>query len=277
MVDDDKEEKNEYGDEYQFSDLDVISPDAAEEDAATQTPAAKKGEGSTNIRRNALVAVVIIVVVMLAYKFLGPLFTKKPQTSDVPPIAATTSQQITPQPQPQEQPVVTPTEPPPTAQTTTPVVQPPPSEDNSQINQRLSALEVSQQNLRSEMDAVNSQLATINTNLNALATKIAQLNQALTVIVARVEEQSKEMAIITLRTKPKTLKRIVVKAPPPPTYFIQAIIPGRAWLIAQNGSTITVREGTQIAGYGVVKMVDSRQGRVVTSSGRVIRFSQQDS
>ncbi|ASQ45266.1 type IVB secretion system protein IcmG/DotF [Legionella clemsonensis] len=272
MVDDDK---NEYNDEYQFSDLDVISPDANEEETTSSTVV--KQESGANIRRNALIAVIIIVIAMLAYKFLGPLFTKKPQSADtVPPLTTTsTPQPVTPPPSQVQ--TVTPTEPTPPVETTPPVTQPVSTVDNSEITQRLSALEVSQQNLRSEMDSLNSQLATINTNINTLTTKIAQLNQTLTVIVSRVEEQSKEISVLTVRTKPKPVRKVVIKAPPPPSYFIQAIIPGRAWLIAQNGSTITVREGTQVAGYGVIKLIDSRQGRVLTSSGRVIRFSQQDS
>ncbi|CEK11403.1 type IVB secretion system protein IcmG/DotF [Legionella hackeliae] len=268
MVDDDK---NEYSDEYQFSDLDVISPDSDEEKETTSAPIEKK-ESNANIRRNALVAIVVIVVAMLAYKFLGPLFTKKPKPADAVPTIATPApvqQPITP-----PQPIVTPTEPPPTAQTM-PVTQP--TVDNSEVMQRLSALEASQQNLRSDLDSLTSQVATINTNINALATKIAQLNQTLTVIVSRVEQQSKEISVLTVHVKPKPVARVIIKRPPPPSYFIQAIIPGRAWLIAQNGSTITVREGTQVAGYGVIKLIDSRQGRVLTSSGRVIRFSQQDS
>ncbi|KTD13336.1 type IVB secretion system protein IcmG/DotF [Legionella jamestowniensis] len=274
MVDDD--DKNEYSDEYQFSDLDVISPDTNEE--TTSSDAVKK-ESNTNIRRNALVAVIVIIIAMLAYKFLGPLFTKKPQSADTVPSLATTStsQPATLAPQQPQVQTVTPSELPPPVETTPPVTQPTPTVDTTEITQRLSALEVNQQNLRSEMDSLNSQLATINTNLNALATKIAQLNQTLTVIVTRVEEQSKEISVLTIRTKPKPVRKVVIKAPPPPSYFIQAIIPGRAWLIAQNGSTITVREGTQVAGYGVIKLIDSRQGRVLTSSGRVIRFSQQDS
>ena len=58
---------------------------------------------------------------------------------------------------------------------------------------------------------------------------------------------------------------------------MQAVIPGRAWLIANNGSTITVREGTPIPGYGIAKIIDPIKGRVMTSSGKEIRFSQDDS
>lgn len=262
-----EDDKNEYGDEYQFSDLDVISPDSVEEENVAPSSVERRVNTGNNLRRNALIVVIIVIMLMLAYKFLGPLFTKKPQSDAVPSLASTA--EAPPQPiQPQIQPV-TPVAP--------PQVQPTVSEDNSQITQRLSALELSQQNLRSEMDSMNSQLATINSNINDLTTKLTQLNQSLTVIVAKVEEQSKQIAVCTVHAKPKPVHKIVIRRPPPPSYFIQAVIPGRAWLIAQNGSTITVREGTQIAGYGVVKLIDSSQGRIITSSGRIIRFSQQDS
>ncbi|KTD18372.1 type IVB secretion system protein IcmG/DotF [Legionella jordanis] len=272
---------NEYNEEYHFSDLDALEPEPGAEERVSTTTVEKR-QTSTNLRRNAIIAIVVIVLLMLAYKFLGPLFTKKPPSDLVPPMN-TTAQPITPAPTVTDIPPVTqPAAQPVQEQTTTTVsTQSSPanisSNELSQINQRLSTLEANQQNLRSEMDSLNNQLATVNSNINQLADKMAQLNQTFTILVSRVEQQSKELTILSVRAKPKVVKRVVIKTPPPPTYFIQAVIPGRAWLIAQNGSTITVREGTRVAGYGVVKLIDSRQGRVITSSGRVIRFSQQDS
>ncbi|KTD19358.1 protein IcmG (DotF) [Legionella lansingensis] len=260
-----EDEKDEYGgDEYQFSDLDAIEPDQGEE--PTKKTMAPEGQPGSNLRRNAVIAIVVIVIVMLAYKFLTPVFTKKTQPDVVPPLTTATTQPITPPPQVQPIPVTP---------TPVPTVQPV-TTDTTQITQRLSVLEANQESLRSQMESLNNQLGAINSNINQLAAKLAQLNQTFTVLAAQVEQQSKELTILTVRAKPKVVKRVVVKTPPP-TYFLQAVIPGRAWLIAQNGSTITVREGSQIAGYGVVKLIDSRQGKVITSSGRVIRFSQQDS
>jgi intracellular multiplication protein IcmG len=138
-------------------------------------------------------------------------------------------------------------------------------------------LEASQQNLSADVSAINSKLNGINTTVNQLNDKIANLNNVLTMLTAKLEQQSSEIAILTERTKPKPVRRVVVRRAAGPMFYVQAIIPGRAWLIATNGSTITVREGTAIPGYGVVKLIDPNQGRVVTSSGQVIRFSQQDS
>lgn len=270
MADDDNDQYS--SDEYQFSDLDAISPDSMEEEGApAPSSSPKKQSGGTNIKRNALIALGVIILIMLAYKFLGSVFTSKTKPDSVPPLTTATPQPTQPQVQP-----IAPVQPTPTVQTpVTPIVQPSP--DTTQTNQRISALELSQQNLRSEMDSLNNQLSGINSNVNELTAKIAQLNQMITILATKVEKQSSDIAILTVRTKPKQVKRIVIKRPSRPIYYIQAVIPGRAWLIAGNGSTITVREGTQIAGYGVVKLIDSKQGRVITSSGQIIRFSQQDS
>jgi intracellular multiplication protein IcmG len=269
-----EDDKNDYGDEYQFSDLDAIEPEPADETTTSSTAEGYR-ETNPNLRRNAIIAIVVIILAMLAYRFLGPVFTKKPPTDLVPPMS--TAQGVT---SPETQAVV----PPPTQPLSQemPSVQTQPiqtatSNDIAQMTQRLSVLETNQQTLRAEMDSLNSQLGAINSNINQLTAKISQLNQNFTVLSSKVEQHSREItSIIAVRTKPK-VRHVIIKTPPPPTYFIQAIIPGRAWLIAQNGSTITVREGTRVAGYGVIKLIDSKQGKVITSSGRVLRFSQQDS
>lgn len=57
-----------------------------------------------------------------------------------------------------------------------------------------------------------------------------------------------------------------------PYYHVEAVVPGRAWLKDQNGTTITVGKGDQIRGYGYVTYIDSENGLVVTSSGIVVRY-----
>lgn len=270
---------NEYNDEYQFADLDTIGSDnlGDEEHIASdeEVPPAKKQPQGKNIRRNAFIAVVIIVLVMLGYKFLGSFFSRKSTTDEtiVPPITA-----VTPQPQTETPPVTT-SQPATQVQTAPPPVTTQPTVDNSQITQKLSTLEMAQQSVRSEMSSMSNQLNGINSNVNQLSEKIANLNRMISLLTAKLEQQSNQIAILAERTKPKPppVRRASVRGLRAPIYYIQAVIPGRAWLIAPNGSTLTVREGTQIAGYGVVKLIDPNQGRVLTSSGRVIRFSQQDS
>jgi len=55
-------------------------------------------------------------------------------------------------------------------------------------------------------------------------------------------------------------------------YYIQAIIPGRAWLKNEDGQTITVTYGDAIAGLGKVNKIDAENGVVITSSGAKIMY-----
>ena len=272
-------DNNEYNDEYELADFDNPEPLNQEKSNYSAKPPATSSPPSSldNVRRNASVVIVLIILLMLGYKFWTSFSKKKTATtSSVPSLATTAVTQPPPPLAPQEtvQPVQQPVPP---VQTTPAVVEVPKAE-NSELNQQLSALEMSQQTVRSQVDAMSNQLENLNANLNRLTDKIATLDQLMNTLAAKVEQQTNQMAFLIERAKPKPIRQVVVKAlPRPPLYYIQAIIPGRAWLIATNGSTITVREGTQIAGYGVVKLIDPNQGRVLTSSGQVIRFSQQDS
>lgn len=147
------------------------------------------------------------------------------------------------------------------------------------MKQKVASIEATQQTVQTEVSSVNQQVGNVNNNVNALSAQIAKLNQVISDLSNQVAKQSEEINVLMERTKPKLIKRIIHVQPPAPqiNYYINAVIPGRAWLIGTNGSTLTVREGSKIEGYGVVKLIDSLQGRVLTSSGRVIRFSQDDS
>ncbi|VEG90786.1 type IVB secretion system protein IcmG/DotF [Legionella spiritensis] len=263
-------DNNQDNDEYQFSDLDVMGSDMMDDEdtAPMQSEVVERHSPQKNIRRNALIVVVLVILAMVVYKFMGAFFSSK---TDQVATKKTTPSAIQPIPQETQsrpvQPVVT--------QQTTPSVTS--SSSNQEVNQKLAALEISQQNMRSEVTTVNNQLSGLSSNLNSLADKIAALSQTVNTLADKVEQQSRELAVISARTRPKLVRPKVRATRSLPVYYIQAVIPGRAWLIATNGSTLTVREGTKVAGYGVVKLIDAIQGRVVMSSGKVIRFSQQDS
>ncbi|WP_133138512.1 type IVB secretion system protein IcmG/DotF [Legionella genomosp. 1] len=286
-------------DEYEFTDLDALEPETIDSDESQQSSTATKKKpsdiGQANVKRNALIAIAVIVVAMLGYKFLGSFFTSKPKAVDSGEPQVSTAPAVNTNTTPvQQQPVVVDQEPSiPTTTTTTPdtttttttsttEVTPASSDTSSatdpQVNQKLSALELSQQNLRSEVNSLSEQLGGVNTSITELTNKINSLNQMITSMAQKVEDQSNQITVLTVRTQPKkVVKQVVRQVVPRNIYYIQAVIPGRAWLIGTNGSTLTVREGTNIAGYGVVRLIDPHQGRIVTSSGQVIRFSPQDS
>ena len=261
----DNDQNNE---EYEFADLDMISTDSMnEEENYSKAPATKHTAMETkNVKRNALIAVGLFILAMLIYKFVSAFFETRHETAETNTPPPVVSKPVVVQQPPT--PVVAPPQP---VATPTPVAP-------SQSEQKLAAMELSQENVRSELTNVNGQISGINSNLSDLTNKINQLNQVIESLSAKLDQQS---SVIAALTKPKVKPRThYVKRPTAAAravYYIQAIIPGRAWLIASNGSTITVREGSSVVGYGIVKLIDPNQGRVLTSSGQVIRFSQQDS
>ena len=270
-------EYDQNNDEYKFVELDGLdnnmmddmSPNEPDEYSST---AVREPEGTQkNIKRNALIAIIIIVLLMVMYQFFGSFFTGEEivQNNTLPVT------EIAPQPPVQQQEK---------SQTTvvTPVITQPiqavAAENYSDLTKKVNAMDLSQQSVRSEVSNVSQQVGAVNNNISNLNNEIANLNQVIKNLSLQLIKQSEEINILMARTQPKKIVKHHIKLTKPPLiYHIQAVIPGRAWLIASNGSTFTVREGTKLAGYGVVKLIDPLQGRVITSSGQVIKFSQEDS
>lgn len=257
-------------DEYTFSEFDSLDNDPLDPGAG-KTPETRfnQSEPKKDIKRNALIALGLIIFAILMYQLIGYLFfsTKEPvEQASITPI---NTQNITP------------------STTTTapakiiPVQQVPATviASDDGLKQKVTAIELSQQGVRNEVNSVSQQVSAVNNNVSNLNTQIENLNQVITNLSNQLAKQSDEISVLMARTQPRPIKKTIVKRPAMPavSYYLQAVIPGRAWLIGTNGSTLTVREGTIITGYGTVKLIDSLQGRVLTSSGRVIRFSQADS
>ncbi|CAM2830960.1 type IVB secretion system protein IcmG/DotF [Legionella worsleiensis] len=266
-------EHDQDNDEYQFAELDSLGNESFDESGLTQgSPMSSTQEQTAdkkNIKRNALIAVALVVLAMVLYKFIGYLFfsgtsESVPTKAVVPPMTQMTQTQTAP--------VITPAPVQPIQQ-----VQQIDTQAQRELSDKISALEASQRSLRADLSALNEQIGTINNNVNNLNSQIANLSQTMNVLSSQMAKQSEVVGVLIARTAPKKPKPVVRYTPQRINYAIQAVIPGRAWLIGSNGSTITVREGTKIAGYGMVKLIDSIQGRVLTSSGQVIKFSQDDS
>lgn len=262
-------DKNEFDEEYQFSELDEPSQ-VSDKSLSEPLDASLKGSNkaqATDVRRNALIVIAVVVLMMVLYKFVGAFMSnKRLADSDKPLQSQTVSIDSS---------TAIPNNPEPVIQTATIETPPSPQTNTTEVAQQVAALQMAQQSLRQDMNALNNQLSAVNGQLSDLSTKIAQLTTIVGNVSSTVELQVQKIQALT--PKPKIVKKFVGPRPVMMTYSIQAVIPGRAWLIAQNGSTITVREGTTIPGYGIVKLVDPIQGQVLTSSGRIIKFSQSDS
>ncbi|MGB4898923.1 MAG: type IVB secretion system protein IcmG/DotF [Ignavibacteria bacterium] len=259
-------------DEYEFADLDIMGSESLDDDELSRSADAqtKKNTESSNtsyVKRNALIVIVGIILAIAIYKFVG-LFTTTTTAAVESSATITPAVSTTPEVETPIVPVQTPVSQSSSVDT----------DNNQQLNQKLADLDANQQTIRADVSNATGQLNGMNSSLTSLNTKLDSMSQMMMALSAKIEQQNSQIAmLIAARTPPKPrpiVKRVVV---PATAYYIQAVIPGRAWLIASNGSTLTVREGTNVSGYGIVKLIDPAQGRVVTSSGRVIRFSQQDS
>ncbi|MFI4918092.1 MAG: type IVB secretion system protein IcmG/DotF [Legionellales bacterium] len=266
-------------DEYEYSELESLDDESMGKDAPDNERPVPAGDAALaekkDVKRNSLIVVGLVVFALIMYHLLGAIFGSKPKPTQEPAIP--TIAQIAPQ-TPQAplvpQPLQTEITSAPIQQAATPV-----QEKDTDLKQQVAAIAVNQQSMRSDVSSFGDEVSKVNNNVNDLNSEIAKLNQVIVNLSNQVAKQSGELTILMARSQPKKTSRPLVRQDMQSlvTYNIQAAIPGRAWLIGSNGSILTVREGTVIKGYGVIKLIDSMQGRVLTSSGRVIKFSQEDS
>lgn len=254
-------------DEYQYTEQDPLNPNALNSEKDTFEKKSYSSSASTwlsgnRAKRNAIVVIVLFIVGIFLYNFIGSyLAEKKYREMQAPSVLPT------PMPIP-ESPSILPPQPVPQLDLST---------QQSDIQSKLTTVESNQENLRADIVAVNSQISTVDTNLDSLSKKVEGLTTVLTALTAKLDAQALIIERMTVKPVPRIIHHRVKSVVSAPLYYIQAVIPGRAWLIATNGNTVTVREGSPLRGYGRIKLIDPNQGRILTSSGRVIRFNQNDS
>lgn len=245
-------------DEYKFSEADFQDSDPLLDKSSGEDMSSKYGipVANTNVRRNAFIAVGLLIFLILMYSLFSSRKTK-PTPLPAVPVAQVTAPAVQPEP------------------TSIPAPAPVPVQEvDSDLKQKVATIETNQQNVTTQVSSMSQQLSTMSTSVSSLNDEINKLNQVINALSSQMAKQSQEIRIMMLRSKRSAQ---VLPERQRIRYYIKAIIPGRAWLIGSNGSTLSIREGIQLNGYGVVKLIDSLQGRVLTSSGKVIRFSQDDS
>ncbi len=253
-------------DEYEFADIDALSSDALEEkDVAEPYQATTEPPKDNTVIRNAAIAVAIVIIAMVFYKIISGFVSKKTVSNSAAVISRPSqAKPFTAAPQNDAK--------------TNPTFSQVSDNNMTTLQQKVAALETKNATMNDNITATSYQLNQINQNLAAVSQQLQNLEQTLSDTVTKLDSQSHEIEkLLVFRANVSKKLASRDKAKPKESYYIKAVIPGRAWLIAANGSTLTVSEGTNIKGYGMVKLIDSTQGRILTSSGRVIRFSQQDS
>jgi intracellular multiplication protein IcmG len=254
-------------DEYHFTDPDIVGPESSNE----TTPPPEQPSGGraeffkthAQLIRNAAIVVSFVILCMLMYTIVVKISThRKNEIKSVVPAAPVTTVQAPP---------VVPTPP--------PVMPSSPTIPAVAVDQKMVDLSQSQESMKADVLMMKTQLSDLDNNVNNLATKMVELNQQLEKITTHLDAQASEFDKLLHPPvrKVKHVKTRKVCVVPLMKYYVEAIMPGRAWLIAENGATLTVRRGSVIPGYGTVRSIDDRQGCIRTSNRALICFSQDDS
>lgn len=121
-----------------------------------------------------------------------------------------------------------------------------------------------------QMNSSNqAQIATLIKSIESMQSQMARLNNAMQTIVAAVNQAGNRQSGFVSGNSNFNNSPSMQTAP---DYYVQAVIPGRAWLKSSNGQIITVTTGDGIPGYGTVETIDSQNGVVITSTGTKIVF-----
>lgn len=150
---------------------------------------------------------------------------------------------------------------------------------NTDLTKRVSDLEnaVNQLNTQlaadAQMNASNqAQIAGLIKSIDSMQTQMAKLNNAMQTMVNAVSQSSGngQSGFVNPGMGGNNFNNNnMVSAP---DYYVQAVIPGRAWLKNSSGQIITVAPGDAVPGYGTVTNIDSQNGVVTTSTGSKIVF-----
>lgn len=217
---------------------------------------------SALVGRLAVVAVVAFIG-FAAYKLYGHYILAKGNS-----LASKTVEQIVAKPAPEPAPPVI-------AAPAIPVAAP-----VAEMNTRVSQLEAQTamrsddiQNLQNTITQLQSDMSGLRSSMDAMQQTLQQVstqNQQLTAQLAKAKRPAAVPKKVVHHTAVTHEVANTMK------YYLQASIPGRAWLMGEDGSTVTVAEGDNLRGYGFIRRIDPVKGKVFTSSGMTIRFNEGD-
>jgi intracellular multiplication protein IcmG len=128
----------------------------------------------------------------------------------------------------------------------------------------MSQLQHQQYENQSQLSALTNKMANIQQQINNLQDSI----QGVSALVKT--NQVSQTTLDAYRTQLQSYQKTDIQTKK--RYFVQAVIPGRAWLQAQDGSSITITVGDVIPGYGKVVSINPYSGTVITDSGEKINY-----
>lgn len=131
--------------------------------------------------------------------------------------------------------------------------------------------------LKDNVAQVDATLGSLNQNVSALSKSVQELSGNVQTLVQTQKEKANQ-AEKTAKARTKAVKKSLVhrNIAPRILYHLKAIVPGLAWLEGSDGRTMAVRVGDKLEGYGIVSLIEVKQGMVITSGGSVIQYGMND-
>ncbi|MBS0359408.1 MAG: hypothetical protein JSS53_09080 [Proteobacteria bacterium] len=204
--------------------------------------------------RNLLFIITVVLIGFAIYQFAGSFFSSEPikQQKPIPVVTA-------PTPVP--------------AATPTPVIS---SAETVAHAKKLDEISAATQQNKEDIGILKASIVDFKNNLSDIDSRFSDLNFTIQNLTKQVSQLQDQLNAFQKLYEEAHKKKQPKKAVELPKYFIEAIIPGRAWLKLKNDTRITVSQGDFITGYGVVTAINPESGTISTSSGRIIEYSPSD-
>lgn len=130
--------------------------------------------------------------------------------------------------------------------------------------------------LNKTVDTVKQQMSAMSGAQALEAAHVSELNNKMQHMINLMAAQQAAQAKSNAEKRKAVIKQQSKKthvALPVYHYVLQAIVPGRAWVMDSHHVMHTVAVGDKLPDYGEVQFLDADHGNVITSSGKVINFS----
>jgi hypothetical protein len=121
-------------------------------------------------------------------------------------------------------------------------------------------------------------ISLLTNNMRQIEKSLQSMNDVMVQLTDEMTDLTKQVK--ALKTQQDIQKSAINKkiATKPKVYHITAMVPGRAWIKStDSGQAISVRVGDKLPSYGAITSIDSDNGVVATTSGRIIKFGENDS
>ncbi|PIQ44125.1 MAG: hypothetical protein COV52_08560 [Gammaproteobacteria bacterium CG11_big_fil_rev_8_21_14_0_20_46_22] len=287
---DDKDKLNQHDEtnEYQFHDdevpynyeYDETTPKSSSTDPVSDAGEAPQSSSGKKPLRKLIVVVVILVIVFVVFEVVHRMKEKEATTQRTPAPSSKAvktnptmvqahSVSMSPKPFPEKKPA---------ANAATQMQNPNDAalaeqkKENTDLKQQLEALKSSStqqiDSLKAAQDASQTQVSDLKGRVSDLNAQLDAVNQSLQSVSGKLSDmQARAAKERAWRAQAKARHDAAVRHDK--RYFVEAVIPGRAWLKAKDGSTVTVAVGDVLPGYGKIVSINPYSGVVMTSQGRL--------